>query len=174
MGERKYDFEDFVENNLKLSETKDVYCPAYQKGQCRDRNCKLIHIKLSTAVVCKHWLRGLCKKNEKCEFLHEYNLKKMPECFFFNVYGVCNNNECLFLHLKPDSAARECIWYKRGFCKNGSGCKNKHNRATLCWNYYSGFCPNGPYCKFGHPKFEVKFNEIQEEDIIKKPRMAVK
>jgi len=168
MSERKYDFEEFIENELKLSETNDVYCPDYQKNQCRNRNCKLIHIKLSTAVVCKHWLRGLCKKNEKCEFLHEYNLKKMPECFFFNVYGVCNNNDCLFLHLKPDSAARECIWYKRGFCKNGANCKNKHNRAVLCWDYYNGFCPNGPHCKLGHPKFEVKFNEIQEEDIIKK------
>jgi cleavage and polyadenylation specificity factor subunit 4 len=173
--ERRYNFEDFIENVLKLSETNHIYCPEYQKGQrgqCRNRNCNLIHIKLSTAVVCKHWLRGLCKKNEKCEFLHEYNLKKMPECFFFNVYGVCNNNDCLFLHLKPDSAARECVWYKRGFCKNGASCKNKHNRSVLCWDYYNGFCPNGPECKFGHPKFEIKYNEIQEEDIVKRAKVT--
>lgn len=168
--EKKYDFEEFIEHALNLSETADVYCPAYQKGQCRDRSCKLAHIKLATAVVCKHWLRGLCKKNEKCEFLHEYNLKKMPECFFFNVYGVCNNSECLFLHLKPDSAARECVWYKRGFCKNGSTCKNKHNRAMMCWDYYAGFCKNGPFCKFAHPKFEIKYNEVTEEDILNRPK----
>jgi cleavage and polyadenylation specificity factor subunit 4 len=170
MSEKRYDFEDFIENKLKLSETEDVYCPAYQKGTCRDRKCRYIHIKLSTAVVCKHWLRGLCKKNERCEFLHEYNLNKMPECFFFNVYGVCNNNECLFLHVRPDSAARECVWYNRGFCKNGNGCKNKHIRAKLCWDYYSGFCKLGPECKLGHAKFDLRFTEITEDDVIKKPK----
>ncbi|CAG2100835.1 unnamed protein product, partial [Medioppia subpectinata] len=164
-----FNFEKFIKQDLKLSESDPIYCPFYQKSQCKG-NCNLIHIKLATAVVCKHWLRGLCKKNEKCDFLHEYNLKKMPECFFFNVYGVCNNNDCLFLHVKPDSAARECIWYKRGFCKNGSGCKNKHIRKNLCWDYFGGFCINGSDCKFGHPKFELKFNEIDEEDVIKKPK----
>jgi cleavage and polyadenylation specificity factor subunit 4 len=168
--EKTYDFEKFISNNLKLSETDDIYCPAFQKGTCRDQRCKLIHIKLSTAVVCKHWLRRLCKKNEKCEYLHEYNLKKMPECFFFNVYGVCNNNDCFFLHLKPDSAARECVWYNRGFCKNGTTCKNKHNRAVMCWDYYAGFCKNGPFCKFTHPRFEIKHLEISESDIIQRPK----
>lgn len=52
MVKRKYDFEVFIAKILRLSETNGVYCPAYQKGHCRDRNCKLIHIKLSTAVVC--------------------------------------------------------------------------------------------------------------------------
>ncbi|KAG9103942.1 RNA-binding component of cleavage and polyadenylation factor [Ceratobasidium sp. 370] len=32
------------------------------------------------ATVCKHWLRGLCKKGDACEFLHEYNLRHGPEC----------------------------------------------------------------------------------------------
>ena len=26
------------------------------------------------SLVCKHWLRGLCKKGDACEFLHEFNL----------------------------------------------------------------------------------------------------
>lgn len=38
-------------------------------------------------VVCKHWLRGLCKKGDNCEFLHEYDLSKMPPCHFFINYG---------------------------------------------------------------------------------------
>jgi hypothetical protein len=47
-------------------------------------------------VVCKHWLRGLCKKGDNCEFLHEYNLRKMPECWFYSKYGECNNGaECI-------------------------------------------------------------------------------
>lgn len=31
-------------------------------------------------VVCRHWLRDLCMKGNACEFLHEYDLKKMPLC----------------------------------------------------------------------------------------------
>ncbi|KAK4690487.1 cleavage and polyadenylation specificity factor subunit 4, partial [Phenoliferia sp. Uapishka_3] len=30
-------------------------------------------------TVCKHWLRGLCKKGNSCEFMHEYNMRKMAE-----------------------------------------------------------------------------------------------
>lgn len=173
MSDIRFDFEEYISHTLKYSVSDPVYCPVYQKGQCKDRKCKYQHIKLSTAVVCKHWLRGLCKKNERCEFLHEYNLRRMPECFFFNVYGVCNNNECLFLHLKPDAAVRECIWYKRGFCKNGATCKNKHMRAKLCWDYYAGFCLKGPDCQLGHPKFELHFNHITDEDVIKLPKRAI-
>lgn len=166
----RFDFDDYVEKELGLSETEPVYCPAYQRDQCRDPNCKYLHTKLSTAVVCKHWLRGLCKKNERCDFLHEFNLRKMPECFFFNVYGVCNNSDCLFMHVKPESAVRECVWYRRGFCKNGAACKNKHIRQQLCWDYYAGFCRLGPECRLGHPKFELKFAVIKDEDVIWKGR----
>jgi len=37
--------------------------------------------------VCKHWLRGLCKKGDQCEFLHEYDMTKMPECYFYSKFG---------------------------------------------------------------------------------------
>lgn len=37
--------------------------------------------------MCKHWLRGLCKKGDDCEFLHEFDMTKMPECFFYSKYG---------------------------------------------------------------------------------------
>lgn len=34
-------------------------------------------------VVCKHWLRGLCKKSdEQCDFLHRLEADRMPECWF--------------------------------------------------------------------------------------------
>lgn len=48
--------------------------------------CPLRHIIKDKQVVCKHWLRGLCKKGDQCEFLHEYDLSRMPECFFFSKY----------------------------------------------------------------------------------------
>ena len=31
-------------------------------------------------VVCKHWLRGLCKRGDDCDFLHVYDPARMPQC----------------------------------------------------------------------------------------------
>jgi hypothetical protein len=49
--------------------------------------------------VCKHWLRGLCKKSDMCEFLHEYDESKMPECYFYATYGMVHrrlyNKSCI-------------------------------------------------------------------------------
>ncbi|OQS53906.1 CPSF4 [Ecytonucleospora hepatopenaei] len=164
-----FSFDEYLSKNLKLSETAPVYCEKFQTGQCWG-NCNLIHTKLSSAVVCKHWLRGMCKKNEKCDYLHEYIIKKLPECFFFNVYGVCNNNECMFLHVRPDSAAKICVWYNKGFCKSGPNCKNKHITKSLCWDYFNGFCPKGPDCKLGHPNFDKTHKELKDNEIIVKTK----
>ncbi|KAJ2920319.1 hypothetical protein MD484_g34, partial [Candolleomyces efflorescens] len=68
------------------------------------------------STVCKHWLRGLCKKGDACEFLHEYNLRRMPECWWFAKYGYCSaGDECLYAH--PKERRIECPDYNRGFCK---------------------------------------------------------
>ena len=165
----KFKFDPYIKDVLKLSETDPVYCPKFQTGDCWG-NCNLIHTKLSTAIVCKHWLRGMCKRNEKCDYLHEYIIKKLPECFFFNVYGICNNNECMFLHVKPDSKAKVCVWYQKGFCRNGPKCKNKHILKPLCWDYFNGFCMKGPDCKEGHPNFDIEKKELADTEIIRKGR----
>ena len=123
------------------------------------------------ATVCKHWLRGLCKKGDACEFLHEYNLRRMPECWWYAKYGYCSaGDECLYAH--PKERKVECPDYKRGFCKlgelelvsfsdmtvslNGSmlrcegpTCPRKHVRRVACQNYLTGFCPLGPECPRG-------------------------
>ena len=73
---------------------------------------------LTPPKVCKHWLRGLCKKGDACEFLHEYNLRRMPECWWYAKYGFCSSgDECLYAH--PKERKIECPDYKRGFCKLG-------------------------------------------------------
>ncbi|KAJ2830338.1 RNA-binding component of cleavage and polyadenylation factor [Coemansia erecta] len=174
------DFESFVKNELRLNidhvplsqrppsinDGKTGVCNYFLKGHCsKGTGCiyrhltreqsELFHAAKRT-TVCKHWLRGLCKKDFNCEFLHEYNLEKMPECQFFSKAGACNNgDECEYRHVNPDSKARECLWYARGFCKHGANCRSKHVRKLICPLYQFGFCPDGPNCRKSHPRFEL-------------------
>ena len=96
------------------------------------------------SLVCKHWLRGLCKKGDACEFLHEYNLRRMPECNFFRQHRFCTNgDDCLYLHIDPDARPEACPHYDRGFCPLGPRCAKRHVRRVLCPLYLAGFCPDG-------------------------------
>ncbi len=123
------------------------------RGHCpQGDRCTARHPTRGKTVVCKHWLRGLCKKGDTCEFLHEYNMRKMPECWFFSKYKECSNAECIYLHIDPATKVRECHDYTRGFCRLGPACKHKHIKKPLCALYLSGFCPAGPECTSGHPK----------------------
>ena len=106
-------------------------------------------------VVCKHWLRGLCKKGDDCDFLHQLDRDRMPECWFFSNFGECSNKDCIFLHLRPEDKVHECPWFARGFCKHGPRCRNRHTRKKPCPKYLAGFCPDGPNCQFGHAKYEL-------------------
>lgn len=124
-------------------------------GCARGNMCPYRHIKGERTVVCKHWLRGLCKKGDDCEFLHEFDMSKMPECYFFSKFGQCSNKECPFLHIDPEKKLKDCPWYDRGFCRHGPLCKNRHVRRVICQNYVCGFCPDGPNCKFAHPSFDI-------------------
>lgn len=40
-------------------------------------------------LVCAHWLKGLCKKNDQCEYLHEFNMRKMQDCSHYQEHGMC-------------------------------------------------------------------------------------
>ena len=106
-------------------------------------------------VVCKHWLNGMCKKGDDCDFLHKIDHDRMPECFHFSQFGECNNKECLFKHIRPDEKTDECPWYARGFCKHGPRCRHRHTTKKPCPKYLAGLCPDGAECTFGHPKYEL-------------------
>lgn len=165
--------EPFIKQSLHLKLDSDSsLCPTFIKtGSCPlGANCPLRHLPPSplnfqppppiptTAhgrTVCKHWLRGLCKKGASCEFMHEYNLRKMPECWFFAKYGFCSNgDECMYLHVTEQMRKRECKDYKMGFCANGENCEAKHVRKFVCEDYLVGFCRKGPECEKGHPRFD--------------------
>ncbi|NWU19279.1 CPSF4 factor, partial [Dyaphorophyia castanea] len=99
-------------------------------------------------AVCKHWLRGLCKRGDGCDFLHDYDAARMPECYFYSKFGECGDTDCPFLHVDATASTVGCPWYDRGFCRHGPLCKYKHTRRVMCANYLVGFCPEGPKCKF--------------------------
>ncbi|VEU24026.1 DEKNAAC105276 [Brettanomyces naardenensis] len=127
-------------------------------------------------IVCKYWLRGLCKMGDDCDFLHEYNLSKMPECAYYAANGVClQAGECIYLHVDPQSKIPECWNYSNlGFCPEGPKCPRRHVRKVMCPRYLAGVCPEGPACELAHPKYKMgmnqlpKFKIVTDEEIIAK------
>ncbi|XP_034831099.2 cleavage and polyadenylation specificity factor subunit 4 isoform X2 [Maniola hyperantus] len=141
-----------------------------QPGGCNNGpQCPYRHVRGDRTVVCKHWLRGLCKKGDQCEFLHEYDMTKMPECYFYARFNACHNKECPFLHIDPESKIKDCPWYDRGFCRHGPHCRHRHVRRVLCMNYLTGLCPDGPSCKYMHPRFELPAPPEQTKDAKRLP-----
>eukprot|EP00931_Biecheleriopsis_adriatica_P088440 TRINITY_DN62766_c0_g1_i1.p1 TRINITY_DN62766_c0_g1~~TRINITY_DN62766_c0_g1_i1.p1 ORF type:complete len:573 (-),score=96.16 TRINITY_DN62766_c0_g1_i1:56-1774(-) len=80
-----------------------------------------------TRTVCKHWLKNLCMKGDKCEYLHQYDPNRMPECFFFLKTGKCTDPECVFKHVAATERP-ECQRYRLGYCKFGPLCRSRHDR----------------------------------------------
>ncbi|SCZ87516.1 BZ3500_MvSof-1268-A1-R1_Chr2-2g04982 [Microbotryum saponariae] len=169
----EFSIEPYLKQHLRLKLDSDsTLCqPFATTGTCPlGASCPLRHVSAAPTnfqppppvpqnahgrTVCKHWLRGLCKKGDRCDFLHEYHLRKMPECWFFAKYGFCSNgDECMYLHVTDDMRIRECPNYRKGFCKLGPECPLKHIRKVACPDYIAGFCSKGPDCRLGHPKFE--------------------
>ncbi len=81
-------------------------------------------------IVCRHWLRDLCMKGDKCDFLHQYDLARMPECVQWARFGKCPDNDCDFRH---DTEKMECQKYKFGFCKLGSQCRMRHDKLPRAY-----------------------------------------
>lgn len=80
-----------------------------------------------TRTVCRHWLKNLCMKGDKCDYLHVYDPNRMPECLFFLKYGKCTDPDCNFRHVAV-SERPECQRYRLGFCKFGPLCRSRHDR----------------------------------------------
>lgn len=167
--------EPFLRREYKFALDPDrAICKFYeQSGACPNGpSCYNKHVNpmYNKKVVCKHWLRGLCKKGDSCGYLHEYNLRKMPECLFFSRNGYCTQTaECNYLHIDPQTKIPECFSYNKGFCPDGPKCSKRHIRKTFCEMYLTGFCPNGKNCKLGsHPKFDAIVGRMRiSPDVVK-------
>ena len=131
-------------------------CPYFfsARGCTLDAHCPWRHTD-PPVTVCKHYLRGLCKKQAHCPYLHSVDKSRMPHCFFYSKYGQCHNDDCVYRHVDRDTAALQCPYFARGFCRHGAGCRLRHVERVACANYLAGFCILGPQCEFGHAKMEV-------------------
>lgn len=109
----------------------------------------------SKNIVCKYWIFGRCQMGENCPRLHVYDRSKMDLCQFYLEFNQCNRPECIFLHIRKEDTIKECLWYKRGFCKLGPNCKNRHVQRILCPDYAAGFCTKGKTCEYSHPTFNM-------------------
>lgn len=168
-----FTFSPFLTQSFGFGLASDVpVCKAYREGHCPlgpmcpDRHPTPSRISTSTSpaiapssthgsLVCKHFLKGLCKKGIKCEYLHEYNLRRMPECQSYARSGYCpNGDDCLYQHVREEAKLPLCEHYERGFCELGPLCSKRHVRRKLCSFYLAGFCPEGKACTVGaHPRF---------------------
>lgn len=154
-----FSFTPFLAAHGLAVTTNTPVCPNYLAGHCPlGRRCPNRHPTPSAPpshyrndnYVCKHWLKALCKKGDQCDYLHEYNLRKMSECQFYNQHGYCQNgDECLYLHVKEEARLPQCEDYNTGFCEKGPRCPKRHVRKKLCEFYLAGFCPDGKECKAG-------------------------
>lgn len=170
-------FQFEVDHGLDILKSRDdraegVYediCREFSRyGRCkRKKRCQWSHTKKERYIVCKHFLRGLCKLDTNCKFLHSLDQTRMPECYFYTKYGVCSNIECPYRHLERTGKQKECPYYIRGFCKMGRSCRLRHVIRVICANYVRGFCLEGPACQFGHPKFEATIHRKQNDGVEK-------
>ncbi|PYI28220.1 hypothetical protein BP00DRAFT_428657 [Aspergillus indologenus CBS 114.80] len=169
-----FSFIPFLRSSYGFGLASDVpECKAFHEGHCplgpacpdRHPTPSRMTTSMTTAsglapstthgsLVCKHFLKGLCKKGIKCEYLHEYNLRRMPECQSFSRSGYCpNGDDCLYQHVREEARLPPCEHYDRGFCELGPLCAKRHVRRRLCPFYLAGFCPEGKSCPDAHPRW---------------------
>ena len=97
------------------------------------------HQRVKRTDVCKHWLRSQCKKGDMCEYLHQYDMKRMPLCHFF-AEGQCTKDDCQFLHIRPEDKVVECPWYARHAVRAPS------MSASGAWDACARFCKDKCLC----------------------------
>eukprot|EP00826_Nyctotherus_ovalis_P002940 TRINITY_DN10590_c0_g1_i3.p1 TRINITY_DN10590_c0_g1~~TRINITY_DN10590_c0_g1_i3.p1 ORF type:complete len:209 (-),score=66.95 TRINITY_DN10590_c0_g1_i3:133-759(-) len=154
-----------AENNApgkaeKIFEEIESQLNRYPQSEELKKSAEQKPTKTVRQVVCTYWLKGICKKGEECEYLHQNDKEKLPDCPSF-AYGICiSGDRCPFRHAERYIyKEKNCPFYDKGFCKNGNNCRHTHEPKQICPNYLYGFCPEGPNCSYAHPQ-----SPISEED----------
>ena len=125
----RFDFEDEADI---MNEDNNAALSTEQRRQMQQQSSEDEFDRRQGTVVCKHWLRSLCKKADKCEFLHKYDIKKMRECEY-RTTQECGIVRCPFRHsdVSDDVEKESCVPYDLGFCPDGPHCKSRHQRRQV-------------------------------------------
>lgn len=146
---RKTDNLFVLENAHKSYKKTNILCPKYVKtGKCKKNElgkCPLVH-NPKHIVVCKLYLRGMCKI-EDCSLSHNVTLEKMPTCKFF-LEGCCTRDQCPYLHVKVGKNVKLCSQFIKGFCPLGKECPLKH--LNICPKFYESSKCDDKNCTFPH------------------------
>ena len=90
--------------NIKLEESRKK-----ETSESRDATNK------KSLKICKYNRTGFCRERENCPYFHGLKI-----CDTFSISGVCKDQRCCERHPK------RCIYFARGNCQWGSGCKYLH------------------------------------------------
>jgi cleavage and polyadenylation specificity factor subunit 4 len=105
--------------------------PYFLESSCtKGKECVLKHCSPYSQATCRFFLTGDCTRGSLCYFLHELNCDRLPECRTQRLEGVCMLADCKFRHEVRE--AKECLYYKMGFCESGKVCPFRHVQRELC------------------------------------------
>lgn len=77
------------------------------------------YAKKKTLSICKFHLRGTCKNEEHCQYLHY----RLP-CHYGD---SCTRKSCPYTHKLQDTSTVQCHFYAEGRCRNGDHCNFAHS-----------------------------------------------
>jgi len=120
MGDFNFDFEAEID-------AKDALRKASLRAEGINSSENNTATKGRRSQVCRHWIKNLCMKGDKCDYLHQLDPDKMPECMLWLRYGKCTDPDCTFRHVE-NSERPECQRYRLGFCRYGPMCRSRHDR----------------------------------------------
>jgi len=120
MDELSFDFEAEID-------TKDALRKASLKADGVVTTADSAATRGRHSMVCKHWMKNLCMKGDKCDFLHQFDPDRMPECMLWLKFGKCTDPDCTFRHVANEDRP-ECQRYRLGFCRYGLMCRSRHDR----------------------------------------------
>ncbi|EZG56483.1 YT521-B-like domain protein [Gregarina niphandrodes] len=104
-------------------------------------------------IVCRHWLRGICIKESRCDFLHVFDDSRMPYCRNQKRHGRCVDQVLGFCALKHDQQEVRGAGSNRTR-ERSPAMTQSTNGGDVCMRYLFGYCSHGPACHQQHIRLE--------------------
>ena len=104
-----FDIEEQIESILPEPYEAQTVTRSFMKGMKESGKSQAHFDPRLRTVVCHHWMKGLCQKGDRCEFLHRMDKSRMPVC----KHGKkCGNRQCFLRHIQLREK-QECVLYNQ-------------------------------------------------------------